>query len=414
MTADLVLTNGIVYTPAGFIRGGLAISAGRITDVGSDETLPAAESGVDARGNYVLPGIIDVHGIFGRGDWEPTARDESVHAAVNGVTTIITYVQMGDLTLPQRLPVHRQARELCERESFVDFKFNAALGTLKQIEEIPALVEDGVHSFNFWINLSKLERDQYGFPHLDLAFLYRAFEVIREVGPPAFASVHCEEPEIIHLLFERARAASTGRDTLRTWAATRPSFAEGIQAFGAGLVGLELGVPVAFVHVSAPETLDAIRYLRGRGARVYGETSPQYLSSAHGRARPDRKADAASPRRGVPAPALARVRRRDDLYDWLRPPDRPPRRQGRARLLGPAERAGRQRRRANGLNRASAALRRREQEPLDPGAVRPAHRRERRKALQHLPEEGRARAGSRCGRDRRRHESPVDDVESSR
>jgi dihydroorotase-like cyclic amidohydrolase len=278
MTADLVITNGIVYTPAGFIRGGLAISAGRITDVGSDETLPTAESAVDARGNYVLPGIIDAHGIFGRGDWEPTARDESVHAAVNGVTTIITYVQMGDLTLPQRLPVHREARRVCERESFVDFKFNAAVGTLKQIEEIPALVEDGVHSFNFWINLSMLERDQYGFPHLDLAFLYRAFEVIREVGPPAFASVHCEEPEIIHLLFERARAASTGRDTLRTWAATRPSFAEGIQAFGAGLVGLELGVPVAFVHVSAPETLDAIRYLRGRGARVYGETSPQYLT----------------------------------------------------------------------------------------------------------------------------------------
>jgi dihydroorotase-like cyclic amidohydrolase len=80
------------------------------------------------------------------------------------------------------------------------------------------------------------------------------------------------------MLFERAAAAASGSDNLRVWAATRPPFAEGAQAFAAGLVGLNLGVPFAFVHVSAPETLDAIRYLRAQGARVHGETAPQYLS----------------------------------------------------------------------------------------------------------------------------------------
>jgi len=274
--ADLVIRNGVVHTPAGRIRGGLAIVDGRITFLGDDDALPPSEEQVDAGGNHVMPGIIDPHGIFGRVDWSPTARAESIHAAVNGVTTIITYVQMGDLTLSRRLPVHEEAQALCERESFVDFKFNAALGTLDQIEEIPALVKAGVNSFNFWINISQLERQQYGFPQLDLAFLYRAFEVIREVGPPAFASVHCEEPEIIHMLFERA--AKSGKQDLKTWAATRPSFTEAIQTFGAGLIGEALGVPIAFVHVAAPEAADAIRWLRSRGARVYGETSPQYLS----------------------------------------------------------------------------------------------------------------------------------------
>lgn len=278
MPADLVIRNAVVYTPAGFILGGLAVSNGTITHVGSEGSLPDADMSVDAGGHHVLPGIIDSHGIFGRVDWEPTARAESVHAAVNGVTTIITYVQMGDLTLPQRLPVHREARALCERESFVDFKFNAALGTDPQIAEIPELVADGVSSFNFWLNLSRMEREQYGFPELDLAFLYRAMEIIRDVGPPAFASLHCEEPEIIHMLFERAAAEASDGDNLRKWAATRPSFAEGAQAFATGMIGLNLGVPVAFVHVSAPETLDAIRYLRGKGARVQGETAPQYLS----------------------------------------------------------------------------------------------------------------------------------------
>jgi dihydropyrimidinase len=274
--ADLVIRNGVVVTPSGPIKGGIAVTNGIIAHVGSDDSLPKAETVTNAEGNYVLPGIIDPHGIFGRVDWTDTTRPESIHAAVNGITLIITYVQMDDLTLPQRLPVHHEARELCERESFVNFKFNAALGTPEQIEEIPALLEDGVHSFNFWMNLSALEREQYGFPSLDWAFLYRACEVIAECGPPAFASVHTEEPEIIHMLYERT--AKNGKQDLRTWAATRPSFTEGAQAFTAGLIGLELGVPISLVHISAPETLDAITYLRGRGAVVHSETSPQYLT----------------------------------------------------------------------------------------------------------------------------------------
>ncbi len=276
MKAELTINNGIVYTPYGWMRGGIAASSGKIIDVGSDESLPEADQRVDAEGFYVLPGLIDAHGIFGRVNWDDTARQESIHAAVNGVTTIITYVQMGDLTLPVRLPVHSAARSLCEKESFVDFKFNAAIGTLEQIEEIPALVADGVNSFNFWINLSMLEREQYGFPHLDWAFLYKAFEKIRDVGPPAFASVHCEEPEIIHMLFERV--AASGKQDLRTWASTRPAFTEEAQAFVAGLISLELGVPISLVHVAAAETLLTIDHLRKRGARVYAETCPQYLS----------------------------------------------------------------------------------------------------------------------------------------
>jgi len=273
---NFVIENGHVYTPGGWIRGGLGVSNGRITHVGHDATLPTADTVIDAGGNYVLPGIVDTHGIFGRVDWEPTTRAESVHAAVNGVTTIITYVQMGDLTLPERLPVHREARELCETHSFVDFKFNAAIGTLDQIEEIPALVADGVNSFNFWMNLSKVERDQYGFPSLDWAFLYKAMEKIAGCGPPAFASVHCEEPEIIHMLY--GRAADIGDQDLRTWAATRPSFTEGMHAFSAGLIALETGVPLSLVHIAAPESMDAVRYLRSRGGRVASETSPQYLT----------------------------------------------------------------------------------------------------------------------------------------
>jgi dihydropyrimidinase/dihydroorotase len=274
--ADLVIRNGVVVTSSGIINGGVAVEQGVITHVGCDRVLPAAKSVVDAQGNCILPGIIDPHGLFGRVHWEHQAKLESIHAAVNGITTIITYVQMGDMTAPRRLPIHQEAKRICEQNSFVDFRFNAVIGTDDQIQEIPGMVENGVSSFNFWVNLSQVERVQYGFPALDWAFFYRACEKIADCGPPAFASVHLEEPEIIHMLMERYKA--TGRQDLETWAQARPPFTEAAQAFTAGLIGLELGVPINMVHLAAPESLDAIKYFRHRGGRVYGETCPQYLA----------------------------------------------------------------------------------------------------------------------------------------
>lgn len=274
---DLVIKNGMVVTPGGAIRGGLAVVDGKITQVGSDDVLPSAQSEVDAQGHFILPGIIDPHGIFGRVKWDNQARLESVHAAVNGITTIITYVQMGDMKAPHRISVHKEAKQICRENSFVDFKFNAVIGTDEHIEEIPDMVADGVSSFNFWMNLSEIEMVQYDlFPSLNWAFFYRACEMIARCGPPAFASVHLEEPEIIHMLTERFKA--TGKQDLRTWAQCRPSFCEGVQAFTVGYIGLELGVPINIVHIAAPETIDAIQYLRAKGARVHGETCPQYLS----------------------------------------------------------------------------------------------------------------------------------------
>ena len=61
MTVDLVIRNGRVVTPAGVIGGGVAIDGERIVAVGADATLPPARRTIDAREQYVLPGLIDAH-----------------------------------------------------------------------------------------------------------------------------------------------------------------------------------------------------------------------------------------------------------------------------------------------------------------------------------------------------------------
>ena len=61
MTAELVIQNGRVVTPGGVIAGGVAIAGETIVAVGADRELPAGRRRVDARDQYVLPGLIDAH-----------------------------------------------------------------------------------------------------------------------------------------------------------------------------------------------------------------------------------------------------------------------------------------------------------------------------------------------------------------
>jgi imidazolonepropionase-like amidohydrolase len=65
--ADLVLVNGLVVTPGGIVRGGLAIEDGVIVAVGRNRALPAASEEIDLRGMIALPGMIDPHVHLGVG-----------------------------------------------------------------------------------------------------------------------------------------------------------------------------------------------------------------------------------------------------------------------------------------------------------------------------------------------------------
>ena len=95
---DLVIKNGLVVTPQGTIRGGLVVRSGKILQIGTDDSLPKANIEVDAKGNYVLPGLIDPHVHIGRAaeeDFTSQLRSESASAAISGVTTFIGYVRFG-------------------------------------------------------------------------------------------------------------------------------------------------------------------------------------------------------------------------------------------------------------------------------------------------------------------------------
>ena len=96
MSHDIVLKNGLVVTPNGVIRGGIAIEGEQIVAVGASSTLGQAKREIDVEGKILFPGTFDPHVHFGISDrfgddamTEDFLRDTK-DCMIGGVTTIAT------------------------------------------------------------------------------------------------------------------------------------------------------------------------------------------------------------------------------------------------------------------------------------------------------------------------------------
>jgi dihydropyrimidinase len=280
---DLVIKNGLVVTQQTVIHGGVAIDGGHIVGIGADVSLPEAKEIVDVEGLVVFPGIIDPHHHMGLGppqDWDKFRRDvvdETVACAVGGVTTIITTMGGGFPTGDDIYSSLRTNKEIASDNSLVDFKFTVAVITDDIVEQIPTLVrEHGVTSFKFPLVYAGPEGKHYGMSSFSFGTVYKGFEKIAEVGAPALPMIHAEESAVIEVLKDRLKGE--GRIDLRAWSESRPNITETMHVFTCGLMAMHLDCPLYVVHTSAKESVDAIEYFRGKGIRVYGETTPHYLA----------------------------------------------------------------------------------------------------------------------------------------
>ncbi len=277
---DLAIVNGLVVTPTGIVRGGVAANEGTILCVGPEEGLPPAEVRIDAEGQFVMPGLIDSHTHLHSPSDDSLRIDqalatESISAAVTGITTLVSTPFIPSKT-PYQLDTLRQLSAAAMSTSYVDYKFNTVMFFDSHIEEIPKMVSEGFNIFKFLMGYSGDEAAAMGLVGLNWAFFYRAAEVIAKVGKPAIQLVHCEEPEIGHMLIERFKGE--GRSALADWESARPAVTEGMHAFTAGLVAFHVGSPLYIVHIASQESLEAVRYLRAKGVDLWTETCSHYLA----------------------------------------------------------------------------------------------------------------------------------------
>ena len=274
---DLKIKNGVVVTPSGTILGGLTVSNEKITQVGSDARLPTAKTEIDAEGNWIIPGHIDPHLHLGQ-DKEEKFRDQfrsdSISAAIGGITTGMTTCRFGK-TQDYRIPDYQKAKKIGCETSFIDFKLWAFMTSEKHLDEIPGMMKEGLNCYKLMMGYTREEARQIGLEGVDWGYAFRLCEIAGKIGPPALVHVHCEEPEIIHVL--RKRLKDRGRNDLAAWTESRPSICEAMHIFDAGLIAKHCGNRLYIVHMSSLDGVDALRYLKAQGVKIFGETCPHYL-----------------------------------------------------------------------------------------------------------------------------------------
>ncbi|MGH2686144.1 MAG: dihydroorotase [Actinomycetota bacterium] len=295
---DLLVKNAQIVTPGGTHPGSILVSGGRIVGIEARDEGFSADREIDARGRYVIPGLVDPHShVGGKYALEQDFRTETPGAAAGGVTTVglihgsaratwdyKEFVTEEDVTpWSEAYPV---AREIGEKTSVVDFFYLPTITVWKQVEEIPRLAEEfGFCGYKFYANLKNPEttnvgekwKQRMGNPGTwDDGLIYAAFEQLGRIGPAGIALVHNENQEVA-AIFKRQLMAK-GRKDPQAWTERSPGWLEAEHVIRYGKFAREAGVRFYVLHLTSKEGVEACIQAKAEGADITVETCPHYLT----------------------------------------------------------------------------------------------------------------------------------------
>lgn len=274
MSFDLVIHGGKVVTGGKAALRDIFIKGGRIRAIRpAYKAPPRASRVIDARGLLVLPGVIDAHAHFRLklGPGRYTADDftsGSAAAVCGGVTTFIDYTGQAPGESPAA-GLRARIKEASGR-CHSDFSFHCMLTGWERMTNPAAAMAQAMKAgaptfkmFTAYGARGLMSRD----PELS-----QALAAAKKLG--ALICVHAENGPVIDFLAD-IFAPSKG---IRALPLSRPPFTES-EAVGrvAGLAALA-GAPVYFVHLSSGGSAQIAASARRAGARIMGETCPQYLA----------------------------------------------------------------------------------------------------------------------------------------
>jgi len=265
------------------IRGGVLVNSRelRLADVfvrnGIVESIEAPDSGktarktIDAKGKFVLPGIVEAH-------LHPVYADRldtlSKAAVYGGITTLIPYIGAvkawgveGNLWDAVNYFIDEGARD-----SVIDFGLHCSLvaGDMAELENlVPKICARGVRSFKGFMAYKK--RGMY----LSDRDLLRILSTLKDNG--GLFCVHAENGDLCDFLEDGFAAA--GKTGPEYYGPSRPGITEAEATFRILSFANVLDCPMYIVHVSTKEALDVIAmFRRWNKAPIFTETCTHYLT----------------------------------------------------------------------------------------------------------------------------------------
>ncbi len=267
---SVILKGGTVVTHDDSFKADVLCEGGLITAIGPDLETPSGAEVIDAGGQYIMPGGIDPHTHMQLPFMGTVAADDfftgTVAGLSGGTTTIIDFV----IPDPQQsiLEAYHTWRGWAEKAAS-DYSFHVAITWWDDSvhKDMETLVRDfGVNSFKHFMAYKNaiMATDE---------IMVASFSRCVELG--AIPTVHAENGELVyHLQQKMLDAGITGPEG---HPASRPPAVEGEAANRSIRIAGTLGAPLYLVHVSTSDALDAIRYARSNGQRVYGECLAGHL-----------------------------------------------------------------------------------------------------------------------------------------
>lgn len=312
---DMIIRNGKLVTPDRIFEADIAIQDGKFAAFGAPGTGWDAKEVVDAKGNYVFPGIIDCHahlnepGFEYREDFETGSRA----AIVGGTTTVIDMPLNNNPSLMNK-DIFAMKLEKVSRHSAIDFAlwggivgdYDDSPDSIKNnLKDLEGLQQCGVAAFKgFTCPNGDL------FPTVNMGHVRKALEILKPYG--ALCGFHCEEYGQIK---ERSREAreKTGRsrdEKISDFLEAHDVWTEYVATKNVIDMSRATGGRVHICHVTHPMVAQVVKDAIAEGLPVTGETCPHYLGFTEDFVH----------EKGAPAKCTPPMRKKEDmekLWDYV-------------------------------------------------------------------------------------------------
>jgi allantoinase len=257
-----VIKNAKLLMESGLLRGGVAVSNGRICCVATDEHLPPAETVIDAHNRILMPGLIDGHAHID----DPAKIDHedfttgSRAAAAGGVTTFV------DMPLTSAVLTQKHIEDKAKRGtamSIVDFSMYAGMMKSENVPTIPLLMESGVAAFKAFTCEPYYAND---------GVIARLLSEVSEHG--GHLTVHCENQGVLD---EFKNDMEGEWDAPISHSLARPNLAEQLAVRQTIGTAEQTGGHLHIAHVSTREAIHEIERGKHAGVLVTSEVCPHHL-----------------------------------------------------------------------------------------------------------------------------------------
>ncbi len=263
---SVIIKNGTIVTASDMYKADVKIEGEVITSIEASITPEKGDQVIDAAGQYVFPGGVDIHTHLDHFGTPDNFESGTMAAVAGGITTVASFVE------PEKdmgiLDTFKDWKNRRAKPSYIDYALVPTVtGKFSEstLEEIPALKEEGVGGLKLFL--------AYGHILSDVE-VYKIFKKAAEYG--ILCHIHGENGPVCDQMI--AEAIAKGNTDPIYHGYSRITGLEAEATFRGIALAEAANAPVRVVHVSCKEAIDVIAQAQSKGAKVLAETCPHYLT----------------------------------------------------------------------------------------------------------------------------------------